>query len=80
MHGFRWPIRGMADSCVFVEKSELCYLILGGSLVLLCARLFADGASLVPHVAAHMKRVSKRRFDGEEPPACRAETIPPTNL
>ena len=38
MHGFRWPVRGMVDSCVFA-----------------CARLFADRASLVPHVAAHMK-------------------------
>ena len=45
----------MVDGRVFVEKNELLDLICVGSTVLLCARLFADRASLVPHVAAHMK-------------------------
>ena len=27
MHGFKWPIRGMVDSRVFVEKNELSDLI-----------------------------------------------------
>ena len=39
----------------FRGKNELCDLISGGSIVLLCACLFADSGSLVPHVAAHMK-------------------------
>ena len=55
MHGFRWLVRGMVDIRVFMKKNKLSYLICGGSTVLLCARLFADSASLVPHVAAHMK-------------------------
>ena len=55
MHGFRWPVRGMVDSRVSVEKNELSDLISRGFTVLLCARLFADSASLAPHVVAHMK-------------------------
>ena len=55
MHRFRWPVRGMVDSRIFVGKNKLSDLISGGSTVLLCACLFADSASLVPHVAAHMK-------------------------
>ena len=55
MHAFKWHVPGMVDSRVSVEKNKLSDLISGGSTVLLCARLFADSASLVPHVAAHMK-------------------------
>ena len=55
MHGFRWPVRGMVDSHIFMEKNELPDLISAGSTILLCACLFADIASLLPHVATHMK-------------------------
>ena len=55
MHGFRWPVRGMVESRVSLENNELSDLISRGSTVLLCARLFADVASLVPHIAAHVE-------------------------
>ena len=45
-HGRHWLFRG--------QKNELSDLISGGSTVLLCARLFGNSASLVPHVAAHI--------------------------
>ena len=43
-----WP------TATFSWKKKLCALISEGSTILLCAHLFADGASLVPHLAAHM--------------------------
>ena len=54
MHRFTWPVQGMVDSRIFVEKNELSDPMSGGFGVLLCVRLFADIASLVPHVAIHM--------------------------
>ena len=55
MHGFRLPARGKVDNRVSMENNELSNLNSGGSTVLLCVRLFADIALLVPHAAAQMK-------------------------
>ena len=46
VHGQQSRFRG--------KKNELSDLISRGSTILLCACLFADSASLLPHVAAHM--------------------------